>query len=94
MLMDREMSDDDRARIREIALDHPSVRNMHDLRTRLSGPYAFVQLHLEMDGSISLQRAHDIADEVEALIVAGFPGAEVIIHQDPEGQPEDRPDFA
>ena len=37
---------------------------------------------------------YKLSDEVEARIVAGFPGAEVIIHQDPEGLPEDRPDFA
>lgn len=93
MLMDREMPDEDRRRIRELALAHPEVREMHDLRTRLSGPYAFIQLHLEMDGSLKLMRAHEIADQVEAEIVAAFPGAEVIIHQDPEGLPEPHQDY-
>lgn len=93
MLMDREMPDEDRRRIRELALAHPEVREMHDLRTRLSGPYAFIQLHLEMDGSLKLMRAHEIADQVEAEIVAAFPGAEVIIHEDPEGLPEPHQDY-
>jgi len=94
MLMDREMPDEDRTRIRDLALAHPEVHDMHDLRTRLSGPYAFIQLHLELDGELRLVRAHEIADAVEAEIVAAFPGAEVIIHQDPEGIPEPGQDYA
>ena len=87
-LMDKEFADDDRVRIREIALTHPEVAAMHDLRTRSSGRDAFIQLHIEMDGDITLIRAHEIADEVEAGIRAAFPTAEVIIHQDPEGLEE------
>ncbi len=67
---------------------------MHDLRTRLSGPNAFIQLHLEMDGDLKLLRAHGIANQVEANIVAAFPGAEGIIHEDPEGVPEPHRDNA
>ena len=94
MLMDREMPDPDRERIRQLALAHPEVRDIHDLRTRLSGPQAFIQLHLEMDGELRLTRAHEIADAVEAAIIAAFPGAEVIIHEDPEGIDETRREFA
>ncbi len=84
-LMDRELPDEERRRIREIALAHPDVRGVHDLRTRAAGPQAFVQLHVELDGTMPLRRAHHIADAVEAAIRADFPHAEVIIHQDPEG---------
>lgn len=94
MLMDREMPDEDRARIRVIALSNPRVRNLHDLRTRRSGPNRFIQLHLEMDGTMSLVEAHALADEVEAAILREFPGAEVIIHEDPEGVMEERAHFA
>jgi len=93
MLMDREFADEDRERIREIALDHAEVQEMHDLRTRSSGTSSFIQLHLELDGEITLTRAHDIADEVEAKIRAAFPTADVIIHQDPAGLEEDTPAF-
>ena len=93
MLMDRELPDAERAKIRGIALANPAVRAVHDLRTRGAGHATFVQLHIEMDGAMSLLTAHRIADEVEAAIVAAFPGAEVIIHQDPEGIDEPRPSF-
>ena len=91
VLMDREFPDVERTRIKEIALGHTEVTGMHDLRTRQAGIRQFIQLHLEMDGDMRLGRAHDIADEVETWIRDAYPGAEVIIHQDPEGLDEDHP---
>jgi len=92
-LMDQELPDDARARIRQIALAHPQVRAVHDLRTRAAGPDAFVQVHLEMDGDLTLKEAHRVSDAVEADILAAFPQAEVMIHQDPEGVEEPRRTF-
>lgn len=85
LLMDRELPDDDRARIKAIALNHPEVRSIHELRTRSAGTSIFVQFHMELDGAMSLRRAHEISDAVEAELMAAFPQAEVIIHQDPAG---------
>ena len=93
-LMDRELADADRERIREVVLAHPESRDLHDLRTRQSGNQAFIQFHLELDPRITLREAHRISDEIEAQILELFPGAEVIIHQDPAGIVEDRPPFA
>ena len=93
-LMDRELPDADRARIVAIVRSHPEVRGVHDLRTRRAGIQPFVQLHLELDGSMTLLEAHAVSDRVEAAIVAAFPGAEVIVHQDPEGIAEPMPDYA
>jgi ferrous-iron efflux pump FieF len=92
-LMDRELPDSARKQIREIALAHPGVVTLHDLRTRSSGPTRFIQLHLEMDPSITLLRAHEISDAVEVQLMQAFPGAEVIIHEDPAGLPEPRPSY-
>jgi ferrous-iron efflux pump FieF len=94
MLMDRELPDDERQRIKDIALAHDSVMSLHDLRTRASGPDTFIQIHLELDGAMSLYRSHEVADEVEAKIREAFPGAEVLIHQDPYGIEEGHPGFA
>ncbi|MGH6968101.1 MAG: cation diffusion facilitator family transporter [Stellaceae bacterium] len=89
-LMDRELPDGERERIRAIALAHPEVRAVHDMKTRAAGPISFIQIHLEMDGSLPLIQAHRIADEVEASILAAYPRAEVMIHQDPAGIAESR----
>jgi len=94
MLMDRELPDADREHIYAIARAHPETHRAHDLRTRRSGQMTFIQMHLEMDPNISLFRAHQIADEVELLILEAFPGAQVIIHQDPEGFDEHHPRLA
>ena len=90
-LMDRELPEEQRARIRQLARDHAHVADVHELRTRSSGLQTFIQLHMELDGELTLLRAHEIADEVEAAICAAFPGAEVIIHQDPAGLEEWHP---
>jgi ferrous-iron efflux pump FieF len=87
-LMDRELPDPERLRIRNIALSHPEVRSVHDLRTRAAGPTEFVQLHVELDGGMTLAHAHEVSDEVEARILAAYPRCEVIIHQDPAGVAE------
>ena len=93
-LMDREFPDADRERIRRIVLEHPDVRDCHDLRTRRSGIDSFIQVHVEMDRSLTLMRAHEISDAVEARIRAAFPHAEVLIHADPDGIEETMPSFA
>ncbi|MCZ6637324.1 MAG: cation diffusion facilitator family transporter [Alphaproteobacteria bacterium] len=92
-LMDEELGQEDRARIIDIAMSHPEVCDIHDLRTRSAGSRAFIQFHLELPKDISLLRAHEISDEVEALVRAAFPGGGVIIHQDPEGIIEHRATF-
>ncbi|MBI1238981.1 MAG: cation diffusion facilitator family transporter [Alphaproteobacteria bacterium] len=84
-LMDREFDDAERERVRAVALAHPDVRAIHDLRTRTSGSGAFIQFHIELDGAMTLFKAHRISDEVERAVQEAFPHADVIIHQDPEG---------
>lgn len=94
LLMDRELPDEARTRILRIASAHPDVSAVHDLRTRSSGTHTFIQLHLEMDGSMTLSRAHEIADEVESDIRKAFPDSEVIIHEDPDDFVQDRGQFS
>src|SRR5947207_2249434 len=55
-LMDRELPDEERARVRAIAEGHPEVAAVHDIRTRIAGPTAIIQLHIQMDGEINLLR--------------------------------------
>jgi ferrous-iron efflux pump FieF len=82
-LMDRELSVEDREKIKTIASGHPGVASLHELRTRAAGKDIFIQTHLEMDGEMSLNEAHRIADEVEEELQRAFPNADILIHQDP-----------
>jgi len=91
-LMDREFSDAERARIEELVRKHPDVLGLHDLRTRKSGIYRFIQFHLDLDETITLKRAHVISDSVEDLLQKSFPNTEILIHQDPlDGDRENNP---
>jgi ferrous-iron efflux pump FieF len=92
MLMDRELPADQRAYIRRLALEHPGAHNVHDLRTRRAGADVFIELHLELDGELSLEQAHDLTHEVEARIRAAFPAADIIVHQEPAGLADERLD--
>lgn len=85
MLMDRELPDEDRMRIREIALGHEEVESLHDMRTRRSGQTSFIQFHLVMSAELTLLKAHEVSDEVELELRRAFPDAEILIHQDPTG---------
>jgi ferrous-iron efflux pump FieF len=85
-LMDRELPEADRQRIRAIALAHPEIHDVHELRTRMSGNRTFIQFHIEMHAGMALGRAHAIADQIERQVRDAFPGAEVLIHQDPVGE--------
>ncbi len=88
MLMDRELADDERAKISRIILDNKEVRGIHDLRTRSSGRQIFIQCHVELDGEMSLAAAHIVTDRIETLVSESFPNAEILFHQDPHGLEE------
>lgn len=83
MLVDRELPDDEVDLIEKAILSHPKVRGFHDLKTRTSGPHKFIQLHLELDGSMPLFEAHTISIEVANILYKTIPGAEITIHEDP-----------
>ncbi|CAH1562558.1 MULTISPECIES: CDF family cation-efflux transporter FieF [Vibrio] len=82
-LLDRKLPDEELEQIRQECLKVEGVLGVHQLRTRMSGPTRFIQLHLELNDHLPLIEAHHIADEVEANLLALFPEADVLIHQDP-----------
>lgn len=93
-LLDRALPDSERDDIIDIVTAWPGVRGAHDLRTRQSGPTRFIQLHLEMDDHLPLVQAHRVAEQIEQALLLRFPGADIIIHQDPcSVVPADRQGF-
>lgn len=85
VLMDRELPEPDRNRIADIARADRDVRDVHDLKTRSAGLTKFIQLHVELDPTLPLVKAHEIGDRVEAELQRAFPDAEIILHVDPYG---------
>ena len=92
VLMDHELPAATRQRIKDIVLAHPEVQGLHDLRTREAGATQFIELHVELDGAMSVAAAHDVTDAIEAELFAEFPAAEVILHQEPAGLEDARLD--
>ena len=93
VLMDRELSSEERERIVELVERHENVYSVHDLRTRSAGQTVFLQFHVDLPTDISLIAAHDILDDVEDELLLRYPGAEIIIHADPLGVMEKRDSF-
>ena len=83
VLMDKEMSEEDRNVIKAIIQTHSEVVGIHELRTRRSGLNIFIQFHMELEQGISLHHAHTISDQVEDKIIKSYENAEVFIHADP-----------
>lgn len=92
MLLDRELPGDVREKIKAIVTAHSLAEDLHDLRTRTDGTTLFIEFHLEMDGGMTINEAHKVTDALEADLMAAFPNAEVMIHQEPAGIDDERLD--
>lgn len=82
-LMDRAADPNMIAEIERLAADWPGIQGYHDLKTRTAGSVVFVNLHVEIDGALSLTQAHDIGAGLRHAILRAYPHADVIIHKDP-----------
>jgi len=87
-LMDHELPDDVRARIVALMTQDRRLTDVHQLRTRASGPYVHMQMHVDLDPELSLEAAHQVIVAAEKRLLAEFPSADIIIHADPRGRAE------
>lgn len=82
-LMDRAADPKLIAGIKEISTKEPGILGVHDIKTRTAGARVFVNMHVEIDGTLSLREAHDIGERLHQSITTHYPEADVIIHHDP-----------
>jgi len=61
----------------------PGVQNCHAIRVRYSGPVAFIDLHVLVDGNQTLFEAHALTETIEGVIRQIVPGADVTVHPEP-----------
>jgi cation diffusion facilitator family transporter len=89
-LLDHELPDEQRERIKAAAVACSGARGLHDLRTRDAGDRAFVEFRLEVDGQLSVREGHEIVDAAERAIATLFPKeTQVIGHLEPAGSRRD-----
>jgi cation diffusion facilitator family transporter len=83
-LLDVHLPDDEEDNIRRCILDYSSVVcGYHDLKTRKSGHFRFVEFHLKVDPHMSVMDSHAIAKSLKRNIRELFPGTTVTIHIEP-----------
>ncbi|MDI9336079.1 MAG: cation diffusion facilitator family transporter [Gammaproteobacteria bacterium] len=82
-LMDRSVALEDLQKIQQIIVHTDGVKGYHDLRTRKMGDLILVDVHLEIDGSCTVQIGHDIAFQVRDRIMRELPVMDVMTHVDP-----------
>ncbi len=91
-LMDRAAPEEVVAGIEAIVAGFPGVHGFHDLKTRTAGSKTFVTVHIELDGTKTLNETHATAAALRRAILRAYPDSDVMIHQDPVGvtpHPED-----
>lgn len=84
-LMDVAVEPGTLTRIREvISANADGAIEAHDIRTRQAGRMMFIEFHLVVPGTMTVDDAHTICDRIEARLRAAVEGAQVTIHVEPE----------
>ncbi len=82
-LMDRAVSPEEYEAIRQTLIETPGVLGLHDMRTRKVGDLIIVDVHLELDGTLSVLQGHHIASEASDRVMKRHPVLNVMTHVDP-----------
>ena len=85
-LLEQSLPDAVEEEILQLVAALPGLSKPHDLRTRRIGNHYAIELHILMDGNITLREAHDKASEVEETLKSHY-GQEthVAVHVEPKG---------
>ncbi|WP_371381825.1 cation diffusion facilitator family transporter [Sporomusa aerivorans] len=82
-LTDVSLPEEEEKIIRAIVYSHPAVIAFHQLRTRRSGSFRLIDMHLVLQKDMHLDKAHAVCDEIEIMIKTEFEPCDVTIHLEP-----------
>lgn len=83
-LMDKALSDEDHLKIVEVLTKYESDEvKFHALQTREAGRQRFVSMHVLVPGAWTIQKGHDLSEELEADIIAQLPDTIITTHVEP-----------
>jgi cation diffusion facilitator family transporter len=83
-LIDAGAPEEIQKKIAEIACNTTGVRKVHAVRSRYISSSIQIDMHIVVDGNISVREGHTIADTVENSIISGIPEVlDVVVHVDP-----------
>lgn len=88
-LLDEALPDEDQAKITKTLERYESCGHVHfhALRTRQSGQRRFVSMHVLVPGDWSVQKGHDLSEEIDKDLREALPGSTVFIHIEPTEDP-------
>jgi len=83
-LMDVKLPADEEAWIRHLIVTHrPLIHGFHQLRTRKAGNFRFVDFHIKVDPTMSVEESHEITDDLSKSIENHFPNTSITVHTEP-----------
>lgn len=83
-LMDKALSDDDHLKIVKVLTKYESDEvKFHALQTREAGRQRFVSMHVLVPGAWTIQKGHDLSENLEADIIAELPDTIITTHVEP-----------
>ena len=83
-LMDKALSDEDHLKIVKVLTKYESDEvKFHELQTREAGRQRFVSMHVLVPGAWTIQKGHDLSEDLEADIIAELPNTLVTTHVEP-----------
>ena len=62
----------------------PDILDCHHVRVRSFGHQSFIDLHIHVDGNLSLNKVHRLTEEIESAIKKFVPSADVTVHPEPK----------
>lgn len=84
-LVDTGLAEEEVADIRTTLAETPGVEDLHELRTRRMANRVLVDVHLQVDGEITVREGHAIGEAARHRVLAAHPRViEVLVHLDPE----------
>ena len=83
-LLERSLPNEVEENIKNIILSFPQVTEPHHLRTRRIGNNVAIEVHIRLNGNISLREAHNVTNEIELRLKKEYGmGTHVGIHMEP-----------
>jgi cation diffusion facilitator family transporter len=83
-LVDRSLPQNERETVMRILSDHGGEHvSYHNLRSRKSGAHRYIDLHLVVESTLTVSKAHDLCDDLERHIESALPNSTVMIHIEP-----------
>ena len=83
-LLERSLPEDVEEEILRVVAANPEVREPHNLRTRRIGASIAVEVHVRVDGAMSVCRSHELTEDIERRLRARFgEGTMIAIHVEP-----------